>query len=111
MHAGSMRFELTEPFRADFKRLTPEHQVLFREVVSKFHDAAEAIASGRSNRWPAGLRVKSVQGAPGVFELTWSFSGPDGRATWEWATIDGPSGPERGVRWRRLGGHGIFRDP
>lgn len=39
--------------------------------------------------------------------MTWSFSGPDGRATFEWIQIDG----ERAIRWRRGGGHNIFNDP
>jgi len=39
--------------------------------------------------------------------MTWSFSGPDGRATFEWVTIDGVLA----VRWRRIGGHGVFKQP
>ena len=57
--------------------------------------------------WPASLRVKAVESAPGIWEMTWSFSGPDGRATFEWVQIDGTLG----VRWRRIGGHAIFRRP
>jgi hypothetical protein len=57
--------------------------------------------------WPKSLRVKDVEGAPGIWELTWSFAGPDGRATFEWITIDG----EQAVRRRRVGGHEIFDDP
>jgi hypothetical protein len=50
--------------------------------------------------------------APGVFEMTWSFSGPDGRATWQWTTvIDADGRPVSAVRWRRLGSHRIFREP
>jgi len=45
-----------------------------------------------------------VERAPGIFEMTWSFSGPDGRATFEWVEIDG----QLAVRWRRIGGHEIF---
>ncbi len=41
------------------------------------------------------------------WEMTWSFAGPDGRATFEWITIDG----EQAVRWRRVGGHEILNDP
>lgn len=37
--------------------------------------------------------------------MTWSVSGPDGRATLEWVAIDG----EGGVRSRRIGGHAIFK--
>jgi hypothetical protein len=44
--------------------------------------------------------------APGLFEMTWSFSGPDGRATFEWIDLDG----EPAVRWRRIGGHLILSD-
>jgi hypothetical protein len=54
-----------------------------------------------------------VQGAAGIFEMTWSFSGPDGRATWEWVgVVDPDSGRRRrAVRWRRVGGHVIFKKP
>jgi hypothetical protein len=36
---------------------------------------------GDPSLWAAKLRVKSAVNAPGVFEMMWSFSGPDGRAT------------------------------
>ena len=36
--------------------------------------------------------------------MTWSFAGPDGRATFEWILIDG----ELAIRWRRIGGHEVF---
>jgi len=45
--------------------------------------------------------------APGIWEMTWSFSGPDGRATFALINIDG----EVVLRWRRIGGHAIFRRP
>jgi hypothetical protein len=51
--------------------------------------------------------VKDVQDAPGVWEVTWSFSGPDGRATFEYVEIDG----EPAIRLRRIGGHEIFKTP
>ncbi|MDK1010209.1 MAG: hypothetical protein QGM46_07325 [Actinomycetota bacterium] len=50
--------------------------------------------------------------AGAVFEMTWSFAGPDGRATWEWAGVvdaDGEKHPT--VRWRRIGNHAIFKHP
>jgi hypothetical protein len=53
------------------------------------------------------LRVRDVEGAPGVIEMTWSFAGPDGRATFEWVVRDG----EPRIRWRRIGGHAIFGRP
>ncbi|MBI3434009.1 MAG: tripartite tricarboxylate transporter permease, partial [Proteobacteria bacterium] len=56
--------------------------------------------------WPASLRVRRVESAPGIWEMTWSFSGPDGRATFEWVRIEG----SMAVRWRRKGDHRIFRE-
>src|SRR5205814_116902 len=52
-------------------------------------------------------RVQAVRGVPGVWELTWSFAGPAGRATFELIAVDG----EPAIRWRRVGGHEIFREP
>ncbi|HEY7962032.1 MAG TPA: hypothetical protein VID29_08940 [Solirubrobacteraceae bacterium] len=62
---------------------------------------------GEGDPWQPSLRVKRVVGAPGVWEMTWSWSEPDGRATWEWVEISG----ERAVRWRRVGAHEIFKSP
>jgi hypothetical protein len=62
---------------------------------------------GESAPWPRGLRIKPVQGAPGVWEMTWSFRNPDGRATWESVQVDG----EPAIRWRRVGTHDVFDGP
>ena len=44
--------------------------------------------------------------------MTWNFSGPDGRATWEWITVTDVKGEVYpAVRWRLLGDHKIFRNP
>lgn len=107
-----MRFETTHSFEADYKKLSDPEKGLFREAVRKFNTACDAaFAGGERPRWPKGLRVKDVEGAPGIWEMTWSFSVPDGRATWEWTTgrVDGEAVPV--VRWRRIGGHAIFRKP
>jgi hypothetical protein len=107
-----LRFEVTRSFESDYKKLSDAEKRLFREAVRKFNKACDAgLARGGRPRWPKALRVKDVEGAPGIWEMTWSFSGPDGRATWEWASadIDGETVPV--VRWRRIGGHSIFRDP
>ena len=48
-----------------------------------------------------------MQATEKILEATWSFSGPDGRATFEYVEIDG----ELGIRWRRLGNHAIFKNP
>lgn len=108
-----MRFERTEPFRADYQRLSEDSRAKFRTVVRAFNVAADRFVETKdSSSWPANLRVKAVANATGVFEMTWSFSGPDGRATWEWTTVADADGRQcPAVRWRRLGSHRIFREP
>ncbi len=106
-----MRYELTASAAADFGRLSPDEKAMFRTAVRAFNDACDAMTAEGAVRWPKSLRVKSVHGAPGVWEMTWSFSGPDGRATWEWTTVTDGDEQVPAVRWRRIGGHTIFRDP
>jgi hypothetical protein len=53
-----------------------------------------------------GLRVKGVEGAPGVYEMTWA---DDGRATFEYGTPKLKGEPR--IIWRRIGTHGIFGAP
>ena len=103
-----MKWQTTAAFDADLRRLSRDELARFREAVrEQFVPAAERVVAEPAARWPAALRVKAVAGAAGVWEMTWSFSGPDGRATFEWVEIDG----ERAIRWRRVGGHEIFKDP
>ena len=102
-----MKFERTDSFKRDYRRLSPDHRDQFKESARAFHDAAVRAAAGESRPWPNSMRIKSVQGARGVWEMTWSMSDPDGRATWEWVEIDG----EPAVRWRRIGDHSIFGNP
>ena len=100
-----MKFELTPAFEGDWARLSAQERARFRAVVrDQFHPACERRRLDPAAPWPAGLRVRDVEGAAGVWEMTWSFSGPDGRATFEWIEIDG----EAAIRWRRIGGHAIF---
>ena len=100
-----MKYVVLDSFRADYRRLPDAERALFRAVLSDFNAACDRYAADPSMPWPASLRVKSVENAPGVWEMTWSFSGPDGRATFEWVQFEG----EPAVRWRRIGGHAIFR--
>jgi hypothetical protein len=103
-----VKFDWLHAFGADWARLTDHERILFERVVrEQFHPACERFGLDPAAPWPRALRVKRVQGIPGVWEMTWSLSGPDGRATFEWITIDG----ELAVRWRRIGGHGIFGRP
>lgn len=104
-----MKYERTDRFKRDYKRrLNEEERKMFREIIREvFHPAAERRAENPAEAWPAALRVKDVEGAPGIWEMTWSFSGPDSRATFEWVEIDG----EPAIRWRRIGDHSIFITP
>ena len=102
-----MKYVVLDSFKADYKRLSRREQDLFKNALPGFVAACDRHASDPSVAWPASLRVKNVERAPGIWEMTWSFSGPDGRATFEWVKIDG----QLAVRWRRIGGHEIFKSP
>ena len=113
LHA--VRYLRTNSFRADYARLSASEQQQFRAAARRFNEACDRfLATGTP--FPTALRVKPVQGAPGVFEMTWSFAGPDGRATWQWGHVDviddqGQTRPHTAVVWRRIGGHEVFSRP
>lgn len=103
-----MKFETTPAFDSDYRRLKREHAEAFKHVVrEKFAPACETYAQEPRTAWPAALRVKSVRSAPGIWETTWSFASPDGRATFELVSVDG----ELRCRWRRVGDHELFKKP
>ena len=102
-----MRFERTDSFKADYQRLTDSEKELFRGAIRAINSAFDRRTPGQAPAWPRRLRIRSVAGARGVFEMTWSFAGPDGRATFEFVNMEG----ETGIRWRRVGGHAIFGEP
>jgi len=87
-------------FGAEFRRLTPAQQAAFLVAVTQF------VEDLRAGQFRNGLRVKGVQGAPGVFEMTWA---PDGRATFEYGDEVQPG--QTHIIWRRVGSHDIFRQP
>jgi hypothetical protein len=60
----------------------------------------------RPPRFAAALRVKGVQGHPGVYELSF---GDGGRATFEYGHEVRSGEPH--VIWRRIGDHSVFADP
>jgi hypothetical protein len=92
---------------ADYARLSAEEKTLFQRAVREINRAYVARGERPLPRWPHKLRIKHVQDATGMWEMTWSFAGPDGRATFEVVEIDG----EPAIRWRRVGGHDIFQAP
>jgi hypothetical protein len=88
-------------FRADFERLTPAQQALFLTAVQQFVEDLQRVGTFRK-----GLRVKGIQGATGIFEMTWAA---DGRATFEYG--DEVRVGEPHVVWRRVGTHEVFKQP
>lgn len=94
----------------DYAGLSDAEKQRFREavvLVNEAYDLQRARGHLTIPKWPKSLRIKDVEGATGVWELTWSFSGPDGRATFEYVHVDG----ETAIRWRRIGSHRIFSSP
>ena len=93
-------FAQTDRFRRDFAGLTAAQKAAFRAAAAKF------VADLPSGRFRPGLRVRGVQGAASVFEMTWADGG---RATFEY----GPPvrGGEIHVVWRRIGTHEVFTRP
>jgi hypothetical protein len=89
----------TRQFDRDWKGLSPADRDRYRVAFRRF-DADLGAGAFRP-----GLRVKGVQGAPGVFEMTWA---PNGRATFEYGVSTG-SGAH--VIWRRIGTHDILAVP
>lgn len=69
--------EVLASFWRDWDRLTPQQQRAFREAVAQFI----ADPSGDDQSFHPRLRVKRVQGHPGVWEMTWAY---DGRATFQY---------------------------
>ena len=102
-----MKFVVLDSFRADYKRLSTNDQALFRAALPDFIAACDRYAVDHATTWPASLRVKAIRSAPGIWEMSWSFAGPDGRATFEWVQVDG----QLAVRWRRIGDHAVLRSP
>jgi hypothetical protein len=88
-------------FRADFERLTPSQQAAFLLAVQQFVEDLQ-----RDRGFRKGLRVKGVQGATGIFEMSWAA---DGRATFEYG--EEVTAGEPHVVWRRVGTHAIFNQP
>jgi hypothetical protein len=85
-----------------------DERAQFREVIrDRFHPACERRPADPAAAWPRGLLVREVEGAPGILEMTWSFAGPDGRATFEWLIVAG----QPIILWRRIGGHRTFDRP
>ena len=89
-----------EHFWRDYDALTKTQKLAFERAVARFvHDL-------RIGRFRRGLRVRGVEGHPGVYEMTWA---PNGRATFQYGETIREGEPH--IIWRRIGTHAIFQQP
>ncbi|MCB0879823.1 MAG: hypothetical protein KDC46_12695 [Thermoleophilia bacterium] len=104
-----MKFETTTTFEREWRRLSRDHRRMARAALADFIDACNAVTGTAIPEFPASLRVRPLRGTnrPVIWEMTWNFARPDGRATFEFIEIDGA----RAVRWRRIGGHDVYEEP
>lgn len=92
-------YERRPQFDRDYAALTRDQRQAFRATVEKF------VADLERGTFRAGLRVKGITSARGIFELTW---GPNGRATFEYGTPIREG--EQHIVWRRVGTHDVLDD-
>jgi hypothetical protein len=99
-----VKYLRTLGFLADFHRLPEEHRKLFVHVVALLLRPAldEGAHMGKAP-WPKALRIHRI-GAN--YSMTWSFSGPDGRALFRIDDVEG----EPVLVWLRVGSHSIYKD-
>ncbi len=91
-------WETADRFDRDYKGLSAAERKAFKAAVTKF---IEDLKSDRGFR--KGLRVKGIQGAGGVFEMTWAA---DGRATFQFG--DSIDEGEPHIIWRRVAAHEVI---
>ena len=95
-------FERGARFDREFRRLSGELQRAFLAALPSFIDALR----DKPPVFPPALRVKRVEGTPGVWELSFA---PDGRATFAYGREVVRGQPH--IVWRRIGDHSILNDP
>jgi len=61
------------------------------------------VEDHRTETFRRGLRVKAIQGAAGILEMTWA---PNGLATFQYG--DEITRGEPHIVWRRVGTRGVF---
>lgn len=89
-------------FRRDWQGLTPQQQRQFLGALKQFVADLKRAEPAFHPR----LRVKRLQGQPGIWEMSWAS---DGRATFEYGDEVRPG--QAHIIWRRVGTHSIFRRP
>jgi hypothetical protein len=104
-----VKYRKLPTFDADFRKLSEKEHEAFRTFVRDlFIPAVKGFEKDPKHySWPRSLRFEHLTGTKGILVVTWSFSGPDGRATFEFEVVDG----ETYLVWRRVGLHSIYRRP
>jgi hypothetical protein len=93
-------YEWQDRFTRDLRALDDNQRSQFRRAVDQF------VQDLKTGMFRKGLRVKRVQGAPGVWEMTWA---DNGRATFQYGTAKREGEPH--IIWRRVGTHDVFGAP
>lgn len=93
-------YDVTNSFRRDVDRLTKVQRTALNKAIKAF------VKDPGKGRFRKGLRVKGIQGAPGIFETTWA---DDGRCTFEYGPEVRPGEPH--IIWRRCGTHQVLSGP
>lgn len=98
----SPTYEASRRFLREYMRMPSDQRGKFRTARRKL------VAALREDppEFPPELRVKRVQGARGVWEMTFAA---DGRATFAYGPAKRES--EAHVVWRRIGTHDVLREP
>ena len=99
-----MKYQTTAGFDLALAKLPREHRRLFTDAVRAHLIPALAAGAHRGEApWPRRLRVHKIGK---VYSLTWSFSGPDGRALF---TIGADTDGESLLTWPAIGYHDIYQ--
>lgn len=100
-----MRFRTLTSFDRDLARLPREHPQWFREVLrAHLLPAIDAGSFTGTPPWPQRLRVHRLTGTA-IYSITWSFTSPDGRATFH---LERAQDGQPLLVWRRIGTHSIY---
>lgn len=93
-------YERLPRFDRDFDALSDSERDRFRVAIRKFVEDLEA-----GGRFRAGLRVKDIQSANGIYEMSWES---DGRATFQFGEEIRAGEPH--IVWRRISDHRVLDD-
>jgi len=98
-----VRYRTTAGFDTALAKLPREHGRLFADAVRGHLIPALAAGAHRGEApWPKRLRIHKIGE---VYSLTWSFSGPDGRALF---AIGPDTDGEPLLTWLAVGYHDIY---